>query len=84
MNLVWLNGVVGTGAGDVAGGADYRPTDSSITVLEAIEKDLDVAKNDFAALVEKDVAAFNRTARGLGLKALSLEPPKTIETTGTR
>ena len=24
MNLIWLNGVVGNGAGDVAGGADYR------------------------------------------------------------
>ena len=30
MNLVWLAGVVGTGAGDVAGGADYRPTDASL------------------------------------------------------
>jgi len=24
MNLIWLNGAVGTGAGDEAGGADYR------------------------------------------------------------
>ena len=25
-NLIWLNGVIGFGAGDVAGGAEYRPT----------------------------------------------------------
>ena len=29
-NLIWLNGAVGTGAGDEAGGADYRPTDTQV------------------------------------------------------
>ena len=33
-NLIWLNGAVGTGAGDEAGGADYRPTDTQVAVLE--------------------------------------------------
>src|SRR6185437_2411850 len=28
MNLIWFNGEIGTGAGDVAGGADHRPTTS--------------------------------------------------------
>ena len=32
-NLIWLNGAVGTGAGDEAGGADYRPTDAQVAVL---------------------------------------------------
>ena len=32
-NLIWLNGAVGTGAGDEAGGADYRPTDTQVAVL---------------------------------------------------
>ena len=41
-NLIWLNGAVGTGAGDEAGGADYRPTDTQVAVLETIEKDLAV------------------------------------------
>jgi photosystem II stability/assembly factor-like uncharacterized protein len=50
MNLVWLNGVVGSGAGDVAGGAEYRPTDASLAVLELIEKDLTAAKADFDRL----------------------------------
>ena len=64
MNLVWLNGVMGTGAGDVAGGADFRPTDSSMRVLEMLEKDLAAAQAAFAALVDKDVPAFNKANAG--------------------
>ncbi len=43
-NLIWLNGEVGTGAGDVAGGADYGPTDTARELLGTIEKDLAAAK----------------------------------------
>jgi photosystem II stability/assembly factor-like uncharacterized protein len=67
MNLVWLSGVVGSGAGDVQGGADFRPTDASLQVLDMIEKDLAAAKAAFASLIEKDVPAFNRTFKGSGL-----------------
>jgi len=66
MNLVWLSGVVGSGAGDVQGGADFRPTDASLQVLEMIEKDLAAATSAFTTLVEKDVPAFNRTFKGSG------------------
>ena len=34
MNLIWHYGMIGTGAGDVAGGADYRPTVASMKVLK--------------------------------------------------
>ena len=34
LNLLWLSGEVGSGAGDVQGGADNRPTDASVQVLE--------------------------------------------------
>ena len=60
MNLVWLSGVIGSGAGDVQGGADYRPTDSSLQVLDMIERDLAQAKADYAALIEQEIPAFNR------------------------
>jgi len=60
MNLIWLNGEVGPGAGDVAGGADFPPTDTSVGVLETIEKDLNGAKADFRRLIDQDVPAFNR------------------------
>jgi hypothetical protein len=64
MNLIWLNGEIGPGAGDVAGGADFAPTDTSVAVLETIEKDLNTAKSDYKALMERDVPAFNRAIGG--------------------
>jgi photosystem II stability/assembly factor-like uncharacterized protein len=70
MNLIWLNGVVGTGAGDVAGGADARPTDASVAVLEMIEKDLAAAKQAFAHLMNNEVPAFNRAMAGKGIPAI--------------
>ena len=51
-NLIWLNGAVGTGAGDEAGGADYRPTDTQVAVLESIEKDLAVARAEYQAMLK--------------------------------
>jgi hypothetical protein len=64
MNLIWLNGEVGPGAGDVSGGADFPPTDTSVGVLETIEKDLNAAKSDYKTLMERDVPAFNRAIGG--------------------
>ena len=60
MNLIWLNGEVGPGAGDVSGGADFPPTDTSVNVMESIEKDLNTAKADYKNLMDGDVPAFNR------------------------
>ena len=67
MNLIWLNGEVGPGAGDVAGGADFRPTDTSVAVLQTIEKDLDAAKAAYRKLIETEVPAFNRSIAEKGL-----------------
>jgi hypothetical protein len=61
MNLIWLNGEVGPGAGDVSGGADFPPTDTSVNVMETIEKDLNAAKADYKNLMDRDVPAFNPT-----------------------
>jgi hypothetical protein len=64
MNLIWLNGVIGNGAGDVAGGADYRPTDASIAWLGDIEKDLTAAKAAYKSLVDTDLTSFNAAMAG--------------------
>ncbi|HWP99068.1 MAG TPA: hypothetical protein VNK92_01235, partial [Vicinamibacterales bacterium] len=77
LNLVWLNGVVGTGAGDVAGGADYRPTAAAVGWLEDIEKELAAARGAFNTLVEREIPAFNRAMAGRGL------PPIGVQTTST-
>jgi len=60
LNLIWLSGEVGSGAGDVAGGAEFRPTNASLQVLAGIEADLERAKAAFKAFNEKDLAAFNQ------------------------
>jgi photosystem II stability/assembly factor-like uncharacterized protein len=60
LNLVWLGGMIGGGASDVQGGADHRPTDASLEALAWLEQDLATAERDFAALMDKDIPAFNR------------------------
>jgi len=71
-NLIWLNGVVNSGAGDVAGGADERPTDAAVGVLDGLSKELNAAKAAYRSAIDADLPAFNRTAAGLGLRPLSL------------
>ena len=67
LNLIWLNGEVGTGAGDVAGGVDYRPTKTSLAVLEEVEKKLAAAQADYRNLMDKEVPVFNRAMAAGGI-----------------
>lgn len=64
MNLIWFNGEIGSGAGDVAGGAEYRPTDASVQVLAGIESDLAAAKAAFDQAVATDLPAFDKSMNG--------------------
>lgn len=64
MNLIWFNGVVGTGAGDVAGGANYKPTDVSYPILAGIEQKLATAKTDYDQVIQTALPAFNRQMEG--------------------
>jgi photosystem II stability/assembly factor-like uncharacterized protein len=69
-NLIWFNGAVNSGAGDVAGGADHRPTDASVLILEGIERDLSAARESYRSALDRELAAFNRSASTLGLRPL--------------
>src|SRR5256885_13173328 len=71
MNLIWLSGEVGSGAGDVAGGADYPPTDASMAVLAEIERDLAAARAAVTTLGGEHVPALNGAVKG-ELAALNL------------
>ena len=59
LNLIWLNAEVGTGGGDVAGGADFAPTDTALDLLQTIETELTGAIADYKKLIEQDLPAFN-------------------------
>ena len=64
MNLIWLSGGVGQGASDEAGSIDYKPTDTQMQVLDAIEKELASAKAGFDKLQATDLPAFNKAMAG--------------------
>jgi hypothetical protein len=64
LSLIWLSGELGNGAGDVAGGADYAPTDASLAWLGDIEKELNDAKAAYKKLVDGDLAEFNKNMNG--------------------
>ena len=64
LNLLWHYGEVAFGAGDVAGGAEYRPTDASVAVLEMLEQQLATAKTDFNKIIDSELPAFNKAMAG--------------------
>jgi len=71
-NFTWLNGEIGTGAGDVAGSGDYGPTEAAIGLVLDLEKQLQLhaVEADYKSVMEKDVPAFNRQIEGSGLAPL--------------
>jgi photosystem II stability/assembly factor-like uncharacterized protein len=73
LNLIWLNAEVGSGGGDVAGGADFAPTDTALDLLQTIETELTAAVADYQKLVEKDLPAFNRALNENNLAAITAE-----------
>ena len=69
-NFIWLNGEMGTGAGDVAGTGDWGPTETHIGLVLELEKKLEAVKTQYKALMEKDVPAYNQRISGFGLAPL--------------
>ncbi|MGC8550657.1 MAG: hypothetical protein ACP5M4_13260 [Acidobacteriaceae bacterium] len=59
--LLWLNAEVGSGAGDVAGGAPYAPTDTQYTLTNHFEQKLAAATTAYNHLMKTEVPAFNHT-----------------------
>ncbi len=78
-NLLWLNGEVGPGAGDVAGGEDFGPTDTERNLLEMIEKDLAAATAEYRSLMDKDLPAFNKSLSEHGVTPLVATIPSAAE-----
>ncbi len=70
LNFIWLNGEIGSGAGDVAGTGDYGPTETSIGLVLALERELQAVQAEYKTVLDRDVAAYNSSIVGTGLKAL--------------
>ena len=75
LHLIWLNGEVGTGAGDVAGGVDNPPTDTAAAILETIEKNLTEAQTGYQNLIEKELPSFNRMLLDKGITPIAFVRP---------
>ena len=69
-NFLWLNGEIGTGAGDVQGSADYGPTETAIGLVLDLEKQLAKAQADYKKVLEVDVPAYNQSISGSGMAPL--------------
>jgi photosystem II stability/assembly factor-like uncharacterized protein len=59
LNLIWLNAEVGTGGGDVAGGADFAPTDTQLQLLQTFETEMAAPIAAYENLVDSELLALN-------------------------
>jgi hypothetical protein len=59
LNLMWLNAEVGTGGGDVAGGADFAPTDTQMELLQGFEAEISATDTNYQKLMKEDLPALN-------------------------
>jgi hypothetical protein len=83
-NFIWLNGEIGTGAGDVAGTGDWGPTETATALVLDLERQLETVRAEYKGLMEKEVPAYNQTISGSGLDPLKTTgaPPPPARTGG--
>jgi hypothetical protein len=77
-NFLWLNGEIGTGAGDVQGSGDWGATETGVGLVLGLESTLEKVKGEYKGLMEKDVPAYNKQIEGSGiapLKTTGAPPP---------
>jgi photosystem II stability/assembly factor-like uncharacterized protein len=72
LNLIWLNAEVGTGGGDVAGGADFAPTDTQLELLQGYEAEMASAGTEYHKILQDDLPAFNRVLESAKLIPLTV------------
>jgi photosystem II stability/assembly factor-like uncharacterized protein len=83
-NFIWLNGEIGTGAGDVQGAGDWGPTETAIGLVLDLERQLDAVKAEYKTLMERDVPAYNQQISSGGITPLKTTgaPPPPARTGG--
>jgi photosystem II stability/assembly factor-like uncharacterized protein len=83
-NFIWLNGEIGTGAGDVQGTGDWGPTETAVGLVLDLERQLAAVQAEYKSVMEKDVPAYNQVIGGSGLKPLQTTgaPPPPARTGG--
>jgi photosystem II stability/assembly factor-like uncharacterized protein len=70
LNLIWLNAEVGTGGGDVAGSANFAPTENQMELLKTFETEIAGADADYRKVLKDDLPAFNHALASSDLAPL--------------
>ncbi len=71
LTLMWLSAEIGSGAGDVAGAADFAPTRAQREVHQVLKGRLQAAEREFARLTDEVIPAFNRLLQEQGIGAVT-------------
>ncbi|MBV8496408.1 MAG: hypothetical protein JO361_06485, partial [Gammaproteobacteria bacterium] len=69
LDLIWLNAEVGSGGGDVAGGADFAPTAAQLESLQSLESEASQAEAELTEILRQDLPPVDEA-----LKRASLAP----------
>lgn len=70
LHLIWLNGEIGTGGGDVYGNPGYKPTGASVQVFHMLDNKLRAVKAQYRNLLQKELPRFNRTLANSNISPL--------------
>ena len=70
LNLIWLNAEVGSGGGDVAGSADFAPTETQLELLNTFETEIGDVDADYGKVLRDDLPAFNHALQSSNLTSL--------------
>ena len=71
LDLIWLNAEVGSGGGDVAGGADFAPTEAQLDSLETLEADVSRVDADLQEILQHELPALNQAVERASLAPLT-------------
>lgn len=71
LDLVWLNAEVGTGGGDVAGGADFAPTEAQLESLRSLEGEMSRVDADYKGVLRQDLPPFQQALDRANLAPLA-------------
>ena len=55
-----MNAEVGTGGGDVAGGADFAPTEAQLNTLGTLEAEMASVEAELNRILEQDLPALDQ------------------------
>ena len=70
LDLIWLNAEVGTGGGDVAGSADFAPTETQLEFAEEYESAAANVDSDYQKILQNDFPPFDRALESANLAPL--------------